>query len=172
MGPCNYARAVRKEREPNIAGIGSPPAASAAAVGQLASRQSMPVYFVQEASGVGKAVFRPTESAEDVFLCSIDLTAYSEPRVRDLFTELVTTVADFYRRAHVAEAVDPAAWVAELPCANCTSPEAADVLHRARQAASISELGVTGSYVTGCCKSRVVGVIGGRPDTSRPVARR
>jgi len=47
----------------------------------------MPVYFVQEASGVGKAVFRPTESAEDVFLCSIDLTAYSEPRVRDLFTE-------------------------------------------------------------------------------------
>ena len=134
----------------------------------------MPVYFIRESSGVGKAVFRPTDDAEDVFCCAVALDAYADSQVRERFAELATAAADYYRRTHVAASVDPAAWVSELPCSDCSSPEAADVLHRARQAASASELGVTGSYVTGCCKSRVVGVVSGGSDarTARSAARR
>ena len=132
------------------------------------------VYFVQEA-GRGCAFWRAANDAPDVFLCSVELTAYnSESQVRDRFAELVNAVAAHCRRGFVAGTVNPAAWLAELPCATCASPQATDVLHRARQAASASELGVTGSYVTGCCKSRVVGVVSGGSDarTARSAARR
>jgi hypothetical protein len=129
------------------------------------------VYFIQEAER-GVAVWRASDEAPDVFLCSVTLDAYnSEPQVRDRFAALVGAVADHCRRKHVAEAIDPTAWFDELPCTKCTSPEAADVLHHARQAGSINELRLTGSgYVAGCCKSRVVGVIGGRPDTLQSTA--
>jgi hypothetical protein len=133
----------------------------------------MPVYFLQDA-GVGRAVFRASDEAADVFLCSVELTAYnSESEVRDRFAALVNAVADHCRRTRVAEAVDPAAWIAELPCAKCDSPLAADVLHRARQAASLIELGLSpgGNYPAGCCKTRIVGVMGGRPDTPRSAVR-
>ena len=120
----------------------------------------MSVFFIREASGVGKAVFRPTDNAEDVFCCAVALDAYADPQVREHFAVLASAAADYHRRTHVARTADPTAWIAELPCSDCSSPEAADVLHRARQAASVSELGVTGGgYVTGCCKSRVVGVV-------------
>jgi hypothetical protein len=131
------------------------------------------VYFVQEADR-GVAVWRASDDASDVFLCSVELTAYnSDSQIRDRFAELVNAVADHCRRKHVAEAVDPAAWISELPCSDCTLPEAADVLHRARQAASASELGVTGGgYVAGCCKSRIVGVVmSGGSDAPRSAAR-
>jgi hypothetical protein len=132
----------------------------------------MPVYFVQEASGVGKAVFRPTESAEDAFLCSIDLTAYSEPRVRDLFAELVNAVADHFRRKYLAEVAAPASRLAGLPCETCEAPEADDVRFRAGQISDASELQLSSNgYPIGCCKRRIVGAFGGRPDTSRPAAR-
>ena len=133
----------------------------------------MPVYFLTEGTR-GNAVWRASDDATDVYLCGIDLQAYGDERVRERFAELATAAADYYRRTHVAASVDPAAWVSELPCSDCSSPEAADVLHRARQAASASELGVTGSYVTGCCKSRVVGVVSGGSDarTARSAARR
>ena len=119
------------------------------------------VYFVQEA-GRGVAVWRASDEAPDVFLCSVELTAYnSESQVRDLFAELVNAVAAHCRRAVVAGTVDPAAWIAELPCATCTSPQAADVLHRARQAASIIELGLSpAGHPAGCCKTRIVGAFG------------
>ena len=43
----------------------------------------MPVYFVQEA-GRGCAFWRAANDAPDVFLCSVELTAYnSESQVRD-----------------------------------------------------------------------------------------
>jgi hypothetical protein len=134
----------------------------------------MPVYFIRESSGVGKAVFRPTDDAEDVFCCAVALDAYADPQVRERFAELAAAAADYYRRTHVASSVDPAAWIAELPCAKCDSPLAVDVLHRARQAASINELGVTGGgYVAGCCRSRVVGVVmGGGSAAPRAAARR
>ena len=65
----------------------------------------MPVYFDQEA-GDGRAVWRSEDGAEEVALCSVDLTAYSnEPSVRERFSELVSAVADYYRRTHVAAPV-------------------------------------------------------------------
>ena len=133
----------------------------------------MPVYFLAEGSR-GTAVWRASDNATDQYLCGVDLQAYGDEKVRERFAELATAAADYYRRTHVAASVDPAAWVSELPCSDCSSPEAADVLHRAQQAASASELGVTGSYVTGCCKSRVVGVVSGGSDarTARSAARR
>ena len=43
----------------------------------------MPVYFTQEA-GVGRAVWRADDAAEDVPLCSVALDAYdSQSEVRD-----------------------------------------------------------------------------------------
>ena len=133
----------------------------------------MSVYFIQEADR-GVAVFRASDDAPDEFLCSVELSAYcGESRVRDCFAELVSAVADHFRRTHAAEVVAPAAWIAELPCAKCDSPLAADVLHRARQAASVLELGLSpgGNYPAGCCKTRIVGVMGGRPDTPRSAVR-
>src|SRR5262252_7930979 len=43
MGPCNHARAVRKQRKPDIAGIGSPPAACASAARRLREGKAMPI---------------------------------------------------------------------------------------------------------------------------------
>jgi hypothetical protein len=133
----------------------------------------MPVYFIQEADR-GVAVWRANDEAPDVFLCSVESTAYTgETEVRDRFAALVNAVADRCRRKHTADVVGPAAWIAELPCAKCDSPLAADVLHRARQAASLIELGLSpgGNYPAGCCKTRIVGVMGGRPDTPRSAVR-
>ena len=65
------------------------------------------VYFVQEADR-GVAVWRASDEAPEVFLCSVALTAYdSDSQVRDRFAELVSVVADHFRRQHVAGAVDP-----------------------------------------------------------------
>ena len=134
----------------------------------------MPVYFLAEGSR-GTAVWRVSDNATDQYLCGVDLQAYGDEKVRERFAELATAAADYYRRTHVAASVDPAGWVAELPCSDCSAPEAADVLHRARNSASINELGVTGGgHVVGCCKSRVVGVVSGGSDarTARSAARR
>jgi hypothetical protein len=133
----------------------------------------MPVYFLTEGTR-GIAVWRASDDATDVYLCGVDLQAYGDPRVCEAFAALVSAVADYHRRTHVAGAADPTAWIAELPCSDCSAPEAADVLHRARQAASASELGLTGGgYVAGCCKSRIVGVVmSGGSDSPRPAARR
>jgi hypothetical protein len=133
----------------------------------------VPVYFVREGDR-GVAVWRASDDAPDVFLCSVDLAAYSnEPQVHDRFAELVSVVADHFRRQHVAGAVDPAAWVAKLPCASCTSPLAADVLHRARQASDVSELELSpGGFPAGCCRRQVVAAFGSRPDAPRAAARR
>jgi hypothetical protein len=133
----------------------------------------MSIYFIQEAD-TGRAVWCSSEGAEEVVLCSVNLVAYeSEAAVRDRFGELINAVADHCRRQHVAGAIDPAAWVDELPCSKCDSPLAADVLHRARQASGVSELDLSpGGFPAGCCKRRVVGAFGGRPDTLHSAARR
>jgi hypothetical protein len=130
----------------------------------------MPVYFVTEGNR-GVAYWRVNDDATDVYLCAVALDVYNrESQVRDHFAALVNAVAAHYRRTFTAEAAAPTAWIDELPCAKCTSPEAADVLHRARQAASLFELGLSpgGNYPAGCCKTTIVGVMGGRPDTPRP----
>jgi hypothetical protein len=132
------------------------------------------VYFSREGD-CGAAFWHATDDAPGVYCCGVDLSVYhNDPRVSALFADLVAAVADHFRRAHVAGTIDPGAWITELPCAKCDSPLAADVLHRARQAASLIELGLSpgGNYPAGCCKTRVVGVMGGGPDTPRPAARR
>ena len=69
------------------------------------------VYFVQEADR-GAAVWRASDDAPDVFLCSVELTAYnSDSQIRDRFAELVNAVADYYRK-HAAEVAAPASRLA------------------------------------------------------------
>jgi len=133
----------------------------------------MPVYFDQEA-GVGRAVWRSEDGAEEVALCSVDLTAYSnEPSVRERFSELLSAVADYYRRTHVAAPVASISRLDGLPCATCEAPEADDVRHRAGQISDVSELQLSpNGYPVGCCKRRIVGAFGGGPDPARPAARR
>jgi hypothetical protein len=132
----------------------------------------MPVYFVQEA-GAGRAVFRASDEAPDVFLCSVELTAYnSESQVRDRFAELVNAMADYCRRKHAVETVAPASRLAGLPCETCEAPEADDVRFRAGQISDVAELQLSpNGFPVGCCKRRIVGAFGGRPDTLRPAAR-
>src|SRR5215470_3632965 len=45
MDPCNYARAVRKERKPDIAGIGSPPANFTGAADRLSKPMRIEEYL-------------------------------------------------------------------------------------------------------------------------------
>jgi hypothetical protein len=133
----------------------------------------MPVYFVREGDR-GVAYFRANDQAEDVFVAAIALVTYdSNSDVRDHFAALVAAAADCYRRTCAAAAVTPSAWVDELPCSKCDSPLAADVMHRARQASDVSELELSpGGFPAGCCKRRIVGAFGGRPDALQSVARR
>jgi hypothetical protein len=124
------------------------------------------VYFVQEVDR-GVAVWRASDAAPDVFLCSVELTAYnSDSQVRDRFAELVNVVADYYRK-HAAEVATPTSHLAGLPCETCEAPEADDVRFRAGQISDVSELGLSaGGFPVGCCRRQIVGVIGGRPDTA------
>jgi hypothetical protein len=63
----------------------------------------MPVYFLAEGTR-GTAVWRASDEAPDVFLCSVEMTAYnSDSQVRDRFAELVSAVSDHCRCKHVAE---------------------------------------------------------------------
>jgi hypothetical protein len=136
----------------------------------------VPVYFLREAN-TGRAVWCSEDGAEEIVLCSVGLAAYeSEAAVRDRFAELVNAVADYHRRNHVVEAVDRATQIAEaLPyCSKCSEPEAAEILHQARQASDLGELrmSASGLYPLNCCRVKTVGAFGGRPDTPRAAARR
>ena len=124
------------------------------------------VYFVQEADR-GAAVWRASDDAPDVFLCSVELTAYnSDSQIRDRFAELVNAVADYYRK-HAAEVAAPTSRLAGLPCETCEAPEADDVRFRAGQISDAAGLELSpGGFPVGCCKRQIVGVIGGRPDTA------
>jgi len=122
----------------------------------------MPIFFDQVETGLGRAVWRSEDGAEEVALCSVDLTAYSnEPSVRERFSELVSAVADYYRRTHVAAPVASISRLDGLPCATCKAPEADDIRHRAGQISDASELALSpGGYPAGCCRVRAVGVFG------------
>jgi hypothetical protein len=127
----------------------------------------MPVYFEQDARGRGCAIWRSEDGAVEVTLCSVDLAAYDAAAlVRERFAELANTVADHHRRMHVAAPVESAASrLAGIPCATCTEPQADDVRFRAGQISDASELQLSpGGFPVGCCKRRIVGAFGGRPD--------
>ena len=130
------------------------------------------IYFVREASGVGKAVFRPTDDAEDVFCAAVALDAYDDPHVCANFAALVNAVAAYRRRTHAVEVVASVSRLDGLPCATCEAPEADDVRFRAGQISDASELQLSpNGYPVGCCRRRIVGAFGGRPDTPRSAMR-
>ena len=126
------------------------------------------VYFSQDPDGRGTAFWRASDDAPDAFLCGVALDAYdSDSGVRDRFAELVNAVADHCRRKHAAEVATPTSRLAGLPCETCKAPEADDVRFHAGQVSDASELALSaGGFPIGCCKRRIVGVIGGRPDTA------
>jgi hypothetical protein len=129
----------------------------------------MPVYFVREGDR-GVAVWRASDEAPDLFLCSVELTAYdSESEVRDNFASLITAVADHFRRQHVVE--PPVSRLAGFDCERCESPEAIDLRFHAAQSSGALDLSPSG-FPTGCCRVKVVAAFGGRPDAPRPAARR
>ena len=136
----------------------------------------MPVFFIRESSGIGKAVFRPTDDAEDLFCAAVSLSAYDDPQVCEAFAALVNVVSAHFRRQTPVEVADRAAQIAQLLpcCSRCSEPEAAEILHWARQASDLSELrmSASGLYPLNCCRVRIVGAFGGRPDTLQSTARR
>jgi hypothetical protein len=132
------------------------------------------VYFLQEA-GRGIAVSRASDTAENVHLVSVDLTAYNaDATVRERFAELVAAVTAYRTRTYTVEVAERETQIAQLPCSQCADPRAADVLHLARQVSDLSDLpmSASGRYPMGCCKVHAVGAIGGRSDLPRPTGRR
>jgi hypothetical protein len=129
----------------------------------------MPIYFEQGEKGLGCAIWRSEDGAAEVVLCGVDPTAYeSEPSVREHFAALTNAVADHHRSKHIAAPAVPASKLAGLPCETCTAPEADDVRHRAGQISDVSELQLSpGGHPIGCCKRRIVAVMGGQPDQPR-----
>ena len=130
------------------------------------------VYFSQDPGGRGTAWWHASDDAPGVYCCGVDLSAHhNDPRVSELFAELTAAVAAHHRRAHVVEAVAPASRLAGFDCERCEAPEAIDVRFHAAQGSGALELSPAGHPV-GCCKARVVGAFGGRPDAPRAAARR
>jgi hypothetical protein len=118
---------------------------------------------VIEEGGRSCAYWHGIDAAEVTFLAAVESSDYASPEVRTQFMALVSSIAAHRERGVVAGKVAsaPAApWWASLPCAKCNSPQAADVMHLARQALELAELQVSPSgYPAGCCKIRVLGVI-------------
>ena len=129
------------------------------------------VFFSQDSDGRGTALWHATDDGPGVFCCGVDLSAYNaDARVSQLFADLVAAVADHFRRVHAVESVAPASRLAGFDCEKCEAPEAADVRFYAAQSSGALELS-PGGHPAGCCKVRIVGAFGSRPDAPRPAAR-
>ena len=101
-----------------------------------------------------------------MYLCGVDLQAYEDAQVRDRFAELVNAAADHFRRKHAAEVAAPASRLAGLPCETCEAPEADDIRFYAGQISDAAGLELSpGGLPAGCCKRRIVGVVGYMPNT-------
>ena len=133
----------------------------------------MPIFFDQVEMGLGRAVWRSEDGSEEAVLCSVNQVAYdNEATVRERFGELINAAADYFRRKHAAAPAAPASRLAGIPCETCTAPEADDVRHRAGSVSDVSELQLSpGGYPVGCCKRRIVAMIGGQPDRPRAGSR-
>jgi hypothetical protein len=102
----------------------------------------------------------------------VALDAYDDPYVCANFAALVNAVAAYRRRTHAVGVVAPVSRLDGLPCASCEAPEADDVRFRAGQISDASELQLSpNGYPVGCCRRRIVGAFGGRPDTPRSAMR-
>jgi hypothetical protein len=109
------------------------------------------------------------------FLCAMAADTYnSKPALRQKFMELAAMMATGGREVVVTKpaAATPAPWWAELECAKCASPQAADVMHLARMATELSELALSpGGHPLGCCRVRTLAVMAGDPNAARSAAR-
>jgi hypothetical protein len=126
----------------------------------------MPIFFDQVETGLGRAVWRSEDGAEEAVLCSVNQVAYdNEATVRERFGALINATADHFRRKHAAAPTIPVSRLAGIPCETCTAPEADDVRHRAGQVSDVSELQLSpGGFPAGCCRRVTLAVIGGQPD--------
>ena len=117
---------------------------------------------IVEEGGRASAYWCGVGDAGDVFLCAVDAGAYNnEAKVRELLMGLAAQVASHRERGVVVGKVAAAApWWAELECAKCSSPQAADVMHLARQVEELSQLALSpGGRPAGCCRVRTLGVM-------------
>jgi hypothetical protein len=132
----------------------------------------MPIYFLSEGDR-GSAVSRADDSADDVYLAGVDLSAYgNDAHVRQRFDELVSAVAAYRRRTHTVEVAAPTSRLAGWPCESCTSAAADDLRHLAGQLASASEIPLSpGGLPLQCCRVHAVAGMSGRPSTSQPTVR-
>ena len=142
------ARTVRKQREPHFAGIGAPPAASAATTvrrlngaGELMSENKLGDVVVVSTETERKAFLQQAGGAS-VFLCAIALQDYEIPVLREKFFELATGIVIERSRAaginmKLVVKHDPSSPLetsahASVPCWQCPAGE--DVRARLRSA--------------------------------------
>ena len=118
------------------------------------------------------AYWRGATDTIDTFLASIDATICNNaPGLHDQFLQLVSAAAT--ARVHGkagGDKVDLAAErFAQLPCAQCERPEAAEIRLRCGQVSDTSELDLSpGGAPAGCCRRRIVGVLGLDAPSPRP----
>jgi hypothetical protein len=118
---------------------------------------------VLEQDGRAAAYWQGAGNEDPTFLCAMAADAYnSKPALRQRFMELAAMLATGGRDVVVSK-VEPVAtepWWTSLPCAQCASPQAADVLHQARQVEELSQLALSPSgHPMACCKVRTLAVM-------------
>jgi hypothetical protein len=116
-----------------------------------------------EADGQLRAFWRGSFDEVETFLAAVDATALNaQPELRDRFFELVSAVAAARAHGMVAGKADLASQrFAQLPCASCDRPEAAEIRLRCGQVSDVSELELSPlGNPAGCCRRRVIGVMG------------
>jgi hypothetical protein len=108
------------------------------------------------------AYWRGVADGVDMFLVSIDAAICNNaPGLHDQFLRLVSATATARAHGKLGGKDLVAERFAQLPCASCDRPEAAEVRLRCGQVSDVSELELSPSGTpAGCCRRRVVGVLG------------
>jgi hypothetical protein len=117
------------------------------------------------------AYWRGTADTIDTFLVSIDAAVCNDaPGLHDQFLQLVSAAATARAHGKPGGKTDlAAARFAQLPCAQCERPEAAEIRLRCGQVSDMSELDLSPlGPPAGCCRRRTVGNM--MLDTPRPPA--
>ena len=140
---------------------------------QPASTELGTIHVFEEA-GRSCAYWSAGGDETPMFLCSIATAAYNnKSELRQAFMALAAATAGHGEHAVAigkkVEPPPPAPWWADLVCARCTAPQAADIRHRCAQVTELAELETSPSGLPlGCCKLRVVGQMNSDPSMSRP----
>jgi hypothetical protein len=107
------------------------------------------------------AFWRGAADTEATLLCSVKVSAITDPEVRDKFHALAAAVAGHHVRGSTVVGAAPSArWYDSLPCATCKQPQAAEVLGLCGQVAELAALQLSPSGLPiACCKVRTVGIM-------------